>query len=222
MNIPQLFDDIKSPYLLYFKGGLFGLTVMMSGIFLLLFPDYFWLRLGVLVICIWSSCRFYYFFFYVLEHYAGGNKNAGIFSMIFKLCRQNQVNHWAEMETSPNTLSVTNLLTELPELLLEEQVENLVVSKNIRIERIISTGHFSPSGFWYDQTQTEWLIVLQGEAVLEFEFDVLRQLLSGDSILIPAHCKHRVVSTLPNKPTVWLTVFFNDTKNNGNRCGISD
>ena len=34
------------------------------------------------------------------------------------------------------------------------------------------------------------------------------ELLPGDTINIPAHQKHRVEWTSPNKPTVWLAVFY--------------
>jgi cupin 2 domain-containing protein len=208
MNISGFFEDIKSPYLLYFKGCLFGLTAVVSGLLLLLFPYHFWYRLGLLVICVWSSCRFYYFFFYVLDHYVGGNKNSGIVSMVSKLFRQHRTNNSVQVEIPP----ITNLLMGLPDWLPEERIENLVVSKNIRIERIISTGHASSPDFWYDQAQAEWITILQGDAVLEFETDILQQLSLGDSLLIPPHCKHRIISTSSTKPTVWLTVFFNDTK----------
>ncbi|GHT20438.1 hypothetical protein FACS1894189_9290 [Planctomycetales bacterium] len=62
-----------------------------------------------------------------------------------------------------------NLLTNLPASLPEELIENIIVANNVRIERIISTGHFSPPDFWYDQDENEWVIILQGSAVLEFE-----------------------------------------------------
>lgn len=42
-------------------------------------------------------------------------------------------------------------------------------STSTRIERIVSHGHASPPGFWYDQEEAEWVAVLSGEAVLEFE-----------------------------------------------------
>lgn len=102
-----------------------------------------------------------------------------------------------------------NLFVDLPQSLPEEIVENLVVSKNVRIERIVSTGQTSPDGFWYDQDESEWVVVLRGEAELEFERETQRQRLqSGDFILIPAHRKHRVAWTSLNEPTVWLAVFF--------------
>jgi len=104
-----------------------------------------------------------------------------------------------------------NLFAELPVNLPEELVEKLVDTQEVRIERIVSAGHSSPQGFWYDQAESEWVVVLCGEAVLEFE-DEERMLKPGDYVLIPAHRKHRVHSTSSMEPTVWLTVFFGGGK----------
>ena len=38
-----------------------------------------------------------------------------------------------------------------------------------RIERIVSEGHVSPEGFWYDQDEPEWVALIRGTAELEFE-----------------------------------------------------
>ena len=100
-----------------------------------------------------------------------------------------------------------NLFSELPNNLPEELIEILVDAPDVRIERIVSTGHASPPGFWYNQTESEWVVVLQGEATLAFE-DEERTLKPGDYVLISAHRKHRVNSTSEAEPTVWLTVFF--------------
>ena len=51
------------------------------------------------------------------------------------------------------------------------------------------------------------MMVLTGAAKLAFE-DRVVELLPGDPINIPAHQKHRVEWTSPNKPTVWLAVFY--------------
>jgi hypothetical protein len=48
-----------------------------------------------------------------------------------------------------------NLFSELPHSLPEELIEILVDAPNIRIERIISTGHASLPEFWYDQAESE-------------------------------------------------------------------
>jgi len=43
----------------------------------------------------------------------------------------------------------------------EEAVEELLGEQNARIERIVSRGHASPDGFWYDQEENEWGYVNQ-------------------------------------------------------------
>ena len=100
-----------------------------------------------------------------------------------------------------------NLFTELPSNLPEELIDKLVIAPEVRIERIVSTGHASPLEFWYNQAESEWVVVLQGEATLAFE-DKTQILNPGDHILIPPHRKHRVDSTSLTEPTVWLAVFF--------------
>jgi cupin 2 domain-containing protein len=101
-----------------------------------------------------------------------------------------------------------NLFADLPTVLAEELIELLAETRHVRIERIVSTGHASPEGFWYVQEELEWVVLLKGEARLLFEGDdepiTMR---AGDHILIPAHRKHRVEWTTPNEPTVWLAVF---------------
>ena len=119
-----------------------------------------------------------------------------------------RINSQVLFERTPrNVLPASNLYTDLPTLLPEELVEKLVDTKDIRIERIVSTGHTSPPGFWYDQHESEWVAVLHGEGILEFE-DEKHRMVPGDYVLIPPHRKHRVSSTSMKEPTVWLTVFF--------------
>ena len=104
-------------------------------------------------------------------------------------------------------LSGDNLFAELPSMLPEELIEKLIDTPDVRIERIISTGHASSPGFWYDQSENEWVVVLRGEAILEF-VEETRTMRPGDYVFIPAHCKHRIVGTSADEPTVWLAVFF--------------
>jgi cupin 2 domain-containing protein len=102
-----------------------------------------------------------------------------------------------------------NLFAHLPTTLPEELVTVLAESRHVRIERIVSTGHGSPAGFWYDQEEHEWVVVLKGEARLVFAGDQEPiHLKPGDQTLIPAHRKHRVEWTTPNEPTLWLAVFY--------------
>ena len=102
---------------------------------------------------------------------------------------------------------MTNLFSHIPELLREELSETLVSAGSMRIERIVSHGHASPEGFWYDQREHEWVVVLQGAARLRFENEYI-ELKPGDFVNIPAHRKHRIDWTTPDEPTIWLAVFY--------------
>lgn len=101
--------------------------------------------------------------------------------------------------------SIKNIFDDLPQHLPKEVVQTLIRAADVRIERIISHGHASPSDFWYDQPQHEWIIVLKGAARLQFE-DGMVEMKPGDFINIPAFRKHRVDWTTPDEPTVWLGV----------------
>lgn len=106
---------------------------------------------------------------------------------------------------------MANLFDSLPTDLPKELFEILTDSPHVRIERIISHGHASPEGFWYDQDEAEWVVVLMGEARLLFaDEDDSIPMRPGDYVNIPAHRKHRVEWTTPNEPTVWLAVFYSD------------
>ena len=92
---------------------------------------------------------------------------------------------------------------------LEEFTEILASSHEgpMRIERIVSEGHVSPVDFWYDQSEFEWVIVLQGNAELEFMNHGKIALSHGDWVFITAHEKHRVTYTSDNPKCTWLAVF---------------
>lgn len=102
-----------------------------------------------------------------------------------------------------------DLFADLPASLPGELVEVLAQSPHVRIERIVSTGQASPEDHWYDQDESEWVIVLTGEAAVWFEGQAQpRRLRPGQYLLIPPHCRHRVAWTTADQPTVWLAVFF--------------
>jgi cupin 2 domain-containing protein len=103
--------------------------------------------------------------------------------------------------------NVTNIFADLPAHLPDELITKLLEAGNVRIERIVSHGHASPEGFWYDQDLDEWVMVLQGAARLRFEDETV-EIKSGDFVNIPAHRKHRVEWTTPDVATVWLAVFY--------------
>lgn len=102
-----------------------------------------------------------------------------------------------------------NIFAKIPEQFTEELFETLFTNPALTIERIVSKGHFTPETNWYDQAWDEWVLVLQGEAILVFEDDTHHQLTSGDYLFIPAHQRHRVSWTTPDKPTVWLAIHIN-------------
>jgi len=103
-----------------------------------------------------------------------------------------------------------NLFTNIPHDLDKEVVDILLQSGDIRIERIISKGHTSPESGWYDQTQHEWVILLEGAATITFEDGKETNLSKGDYLNIPAHVKHKVSWTDPDVETIWLAVFYGD------------
>lgn len=105
------------------------------------------------------------------------------------------------------TSNAQNLFTALPTASPEELFTTLLEQSGVRIERIVSYGQASPEGFWYDQDQDEWIIVLQGAAKLEFE-DRTVEMNRGDFLHIRAHEKHRVAWTAPSEPTIWLAVHY--------------
>jgi cupin 2 domain-containing protein len=108
--------------------------------------------------------------------------------------------------TTPVT---TNLFDNLPDALPDELVTILAESPNLRIERIVSTGQASPPGFWYDQDRAEAVLLLRGRAGLEFEGETAPRVLeAGDWLTIPAHRRHRVAWTDPDRPTVWLAIHY--------------
>lgn len=88
----------------------------------------------------------------------------------------------------------------------EEFSETLFrASGTMRVERIISCGHVTPEGDWYDQEQDEWVTVLEGTARLQYVDGTEVTLNRGDHLVLPRHVKHRVSHT--SSPCVWLAVF---------------
>jgi cupin 2 domain-containing protein len=85
-----------------------------------------------------------------------------------------------------------------------EQFSMLFENGAVRIEKIVSHSHSSPAGFWYDQDEDEWVIVLRGTAALEFTDGEIVEMTEGDYVIIPRSVRHRVARTGEN--TIWLAV----------------
>jgi hypothetical protein len=79
--------DLKNPTLIYAKGFLFLFAgVLAAGTLLLLHPD--WRVAALLALAVWCFSRFYYFAFYVIEHYVDpGYRFAGLGSFLAYLFR---------------------------------------------------------------------------------------------------------------------------------------
>ena len=102
-----------------------------------------------------------------------------------------------------------NLLAEIPENLRDELVETILQTSSFRIERISSRGQRSPDGFWYDQDEDEWIILLKGSAVLRFEDQSENITMTpGNYINIKKHRRHRVEGTDPEQETIWLAIHY--------------
>jgi cupin 2 domain-containing protein len=99
-----------------------------------------------------------------------------------------------------------NLLTIPNENGTGETIEPILTHPAFTLEHILSRGAASPEGFWYDQPRDEWVILLKGEAELRFESGESSLLHSGDSLVIPAHRRHRVERT--SHDAIWLALHF--------------
>ncbi|MGF1684008.1 cupin domain-containing protein [Photobacterium minamisatsumaniensis] len=104
---------------------------------------------------------------------------------------------------------MNNIFSNIPSQLPEEIFEDIVSTENVRIEKIVSKGHTTPTDEWYDQEESEWVMVLQGQAKILFEEGMREvEMQAGDHINIPAHQRHRVTWTKPDSETIWLAVFY--------------
>lgn len=104
------------------------------------------------------------------------------------------------------SVPILNIFADCPDAPEEESFTELFKGRGYRVERICSWGQASPPGFWYDQDHTEWVMVLQGSAGLQFMGEEERILAPGDHILIRTHEKHRVNWTAPEELTIWLAI----------------
>lgn len=89
----------------------------------------------------------------------------------------------------------------------DEQFLEIFKNDKIKIEKIVSNGQKSPQNFWYEQEKSEYILLLSGYAILEFE-DFEIELKKGDCLNIDAFLKHRVKFTSLDEPTIWFAVFY--------------
>lgn len=82
-----------------------------------------------------------------------------------------------------------------------ETFEEILRSKNVRIERITSSS--KPETKEYCQENDEWVLLLKGGAQLEIDGRKIA-LTTSDYIFIPSGTPHKVIST--EHGTLWLAV----------------
>jgi cupin 2 domain-containing protein len=107
------------------------------------------------------------------------------------------------------TMITGNLFANVDRQLPNEQIVELLSAPNVRIERIVSTGHATAPDQWYDQDRAEWVLLLAGSAGLIFEGESEPMRLEpGSYVHIAAHVRHRVAWTDPSVPTIWLAIHY--------------
>jgi cupin 2 domain-containing protein len=105
-------------------------------------------------------------------------------------------------------MDTQNLFANIPEALDKELFDTLAIGSDLRIERIVSRGQSSALQEWYDQDSDEWVVLLRGAAVIAYQDGSEVTLCEGDYLHLPAHCRHRVQWTDPDRATVWLAIHY--------------
>jgi len=82
-----------------------------------------------------------------------------------------------------------------------ERFEALLTHKGLLVERIVSSSKIASQE--YVQEQDEWVVLLQGEAVLDVGGESV-QLKSGDYLFLPSKTPHTVLSV--SDGALWLAV----------------
>ncbi|MCW8884721.1 MAG: cupin domain-containing protein [Motiliproteus sp.] len=104
---------------------------------------------------------------------------------------------------------MNNLFAGIPSDLPQELIDTLLEAEGLRLQRIVSSNHSSAEGFWYQQQENEWVLVIQGAARLQIEEqDQELELKTGDYLNIPAGLRHRVSWTSADPDCIWLCLFY--------------
>ncbi len=89
-----------------------------------------------------------------------------------------------------------NIFEDIPPTLPEELIDVLAATGPLRIERIVSMGHASPEGFWYDQESDEWVLLVRGSGLFAVRAGMTAARHSLEAGRLPAtsraHRRHKV------------------------------
>lgn len=88
----------------------------------------------------------------------------------------------------------------------QEVFDILLETTNLKIEKITGFRPYTEPGEWYDQELDEWVVLLQGSAVLEIKNEEIIELKAGDYIFLPAHKIHRINRTESIPKCIWLAI----------------
>ena len=114
-----------------------------------------------------------------------------------------------------------NLYRDIPEVVEDELIQPLIETDRFRLEKIVSRGHATPPGEWYNQDREEWVVLLKGRAGLLFEGETEVQVMGpGDCLQIPSHRRHRVEWTDPNGETIWLALHYRGARDDSDEAGL--
>ena len=104
-------------------------------------------------------------------------------------------------EKNQNIFNIDNVHSDDSEVF-----ENILEKGDLKIERIVTLKPYKNPGKWYDQEGDEWVLLLQGEAILEFKKGQVLHLKAGDYIFIPAHQEHRINHSSLEPKCIWLAI----------------
>lgn len=93
--------------------------------------------------------------------------------------------------------------TCLSEPLTEEKI-TIYETTTLLVEIIKSLGITSPKDFFYDQSEFEWVCLIEGEAILTIE-GTAYHMKKGATLMIAPHQRHQVTYT--SLDCVWLCLF---------------
>jgi cupin 2 domain-containing protein len=101
-------------------------------------------------------------------------------------------------------IKIDNIFRATAGAIGSEEFLTLLKTEAVKIQRIVSRASTTPENEWYDQAYPEWVLVVRGHAVLEFEGAERIKLKEGDYLTIAPHARHRVEETASE--TIWLVV----------------
>lgn len=184
----RLFRDIESPWLLHAKGWLFFVVAATAAAILIAREPTLW-TIATAALLVWGSCRFYYYLFYVLEHYAGRRRPyAGLIDELGAIfaagARRGAPSEAASAGTSPNrVVDLARALSSFTEH-WQPRVVGAFNDHDLLVVKV--KGEF----VWHRHDETDdFFLVLKGRITIRLrEGDV--KLGEGELFVVPRGVEH--------------------------------